>query len=62
MNVLIKSFKALPIDTIECLEKTINLVFEKVCSVPFPYFITILFLYHLTIYPSILLPTLNQSI
>lgn len=30
MIVLTKKFKALPIDTIERLEKTIDLVFEKV--------------------------------
>lgn len=30
MESLTKSFKALPIDTVERLEKTIDLVFEKV--------------------------------
>lgn len=42
MPSLTERFKALPIDTIERLEKTIDLVFEKVMYIEYVLYISIL--------------------
>lgn len=45
MGPLTERFKALPIDTMERLEKTIDLVFEKVIFLQIAFIVLIIFLY-----------------